>query len=457
MSTFDYVLGISDFSSGTVTFTSSPYSIGKGGYTPKVEDEDEAFVEEDISLRVTAGSVAGNLTKLREVQRLLLQSKRRQGNKALPKVFVFFKESASASQYRSEIFAGDAEWDSSALDREYWTGNTQWAEVRWKRGNWWEGPEAQIPLDNLNGSANTTGLTVYNVNDLSGTAPTKRVNYVHINAASVTGELDGLTRLELTNTTSSLRLYHIWVGHNYTDPANMIWFYDANSAAHSGTAIAASNASGGTYVRVTLSGAEADLLTWTLTGAQLDAFKGRMYKAIVRFQGGVETTVRFRFQLEYQGAKIWDSGMVSLAGAVYDTLLREIATLKMPPWIAGLSSQQPLDMVLRGYRQSGTASISIDSLQLVPVDGWRQIAYVGFGGTVNKRIMDDGIAETLYEDNGSGGSLTAPLVSYGRPITLRPGKDQRLYFQTHSQIQTTSAITRTLKVKVYYRPRRRSL
>jgi hypothetical protein len=362
MSTFDYVLGMSDFSSGTVYFagTASSFAIRKGGYSPRVAPDDEPTVEETLVARLTAGSAAGNLEELREVRRLLLQARRRQGNRTLPKVYVFFKQSASADQYRSEIVDGSAEFDASALDWEYWTQDTQYAEINWTRGNWWEGPEVQIPLTNLNGTANTSGLTVYNVNDLVGTAPTKRVNYVALAGTAIAGELDGLTRIEVKNTYSSNLLYHVWVGHNYTDPANLVWFYDANSATHTGGTATSAAASGGNYVTKDLvSGTETDMLTWSLSSAQLDAFAGRMYKAMMRFLLAFNTNVRYRLQLKWKNSAIWQSDLVSLAGAVYTTAIRELATMKT---VACWSNRSP-----RSGSACHPASVPRSSSRSVPV------------------------------------------------------------------------------------------
>lgn len=461
MSNFDYVLGLSDFSSGTVYFagSASTFAIRKGGYTPRVAPPDETTVEETIVVRLTGGSAPANLASLRTAQRLLLQASRRAGNKTLPRVFVFFKEHASATQYRSEITNGYAEWDSSALDWEYWTQQTQYAEINWTRGNWWEGPEAQLALTNPNGTATTSGLKVYNVNDLVGSSPNKRVNYVAITGTDVQGDLDGLTRIEIKNTYSTNLLYHIWIGHSYTNPATLTHFFDANSATHSGGTATSDAASGGNYVTVNLvSGTEADLLTWNLTSAQLDAFAGRWYKAMMRWFLTVGTAVRYRIRLKWKNSAIWESGLVSLSGAVYATIIRELATLKLPPWVAGLTNQDPISLVLRGYHTAGgTVAIAMDSMQMIPVDGWRQIAYVGYGGTLNHRVIDDGINGRLYEDNNAGGSIVGNLTSYGQPIALRPGKNQRLYIQTHSNVAESGPIDRTAEIKVYYRPRRRSL
>jgi hypothetical protein len=459
MSTFDYVLGVSDFTAGTVIFTSAPFQIARGGYTARVGPIKDATVEEDISLRIMGGSIEANSDNLSTLQDLLLQAERRRDNKTLNPVYLYYRQNGSADIWRSEILTGSAEWDDNALTLDNWVGNTQFANVEWQRENAWNGPEAQVALTNQNGTANTSGLAVYNANDEAGTAPALRVNYVTINAASVTGELDGLTRLELTNTFDDAReLYNVWIGQNYTDPLNADWIFEGEDATGGSVVAFGSSVSGGSYVSEDLaSGTETQLFSWDLTSAQLDAFAGRTYKLQVRFFSASPTLVRFRVGLKWRNTLIWQTGLVSLANSVYRTLIRDLATFKLPPWVAGLTEQDPLELVLRGYQTTGVdQTVRIDFIQLTPLDGWRHLAAVGYGYELDWRIVDDGITGALYADEG-GTARVGNLAGYGRPIALRPGVDQRLYFLMHSNSLDIAEVERSMTVKVYYRPRRRAL
>lgn len=459
MSTYNFVVAITDYTSGTVTFTSSPFALARGSYKPATADEAEPFVEEAFGFRVMAGSAEANLAQLRVLQGLLRQAGLAQKDRNLARVYFHFKENAGAAIYRSEIIKGLASWGETVLDREYWVNNTQFGEVEFTRHNWWEGPETQIPLSNTNGTDNTTGLNIFNTNDGAGSSPNDRVNYADIDGEDVDGTLDGLTRIELKNTYSSDLLYMVWIGQNFTDPVACKWFWDANAASYTGSSVSSALGSGNNYVNVALvSGTEADLLTWTIHSSELDGFAGRMYKAMLRLVSTFNTNVRYRIRLKWKNSTIWESGLVSLAGAVYATAIRELATFKLPPWVAGLSGQDSIQMILRGYHTAGgTITISIDSLQLTPVDGWRQLAYVGYGATVNMWITDDGINNRLYASNGSGTNVVGNLVGYGTPISLRPGVDQRLYFQFHSNVVNQAELDRVVQAKLYYRPRRHSL
>ena len=66
------------------------------------------------------------------------------------------------------------------------------------------------------------GLTVYNTNNGTGTAPNKRVNYVGIAGANVAGSIPTPPRIEITNTYSSgtTRLSNFWIGRSIDDTTN---------------------------------------------------------------------------------------------------------------------------------------------------------------------------------------------------------------------------------------------
>ena len=101
--------------------------------------------------------------------------------------------------------------------------------------------------------------------------------------------------------------------------------------------------------------------------------------------------------------------------------------------------------------------VNLDFLQITPLDGWRMLECAGYGVVENSRMIDDAMNETKYIDDGSGDNKAGILVGYGNPIHLYPGKDQRLYFLMHSHTANIAEILRTISVKLFYRPRRKTL
>ena len=96
--------------------------------------------------------------------------------------------------------------------------------------------------------------------------------------------------------------------------------------------------------------------------------------------------------------------------------------------------------------------MNIDFIQLTPADGYRELKTASYDVPYEYRIIDDGIGEYLYVDDGAGADKAGIMTGYGAPIQVWPGRNQRLYF-----LMNPDEIARTLSVKVFYRPRRRSL
>jgi hypothetical protein len=449
MTAIDYVIAITDGTT-TITLTSS-YSIR--AYAPRAADPAESTVTETIEI-LARGNAYNNLTNLRTLNALLYQAEQAQKNRDLARVYLTIKAGSSETTYRSEIVRARGEWGEDTLSLVRWTKGAQWAALFIERRNWWEGPEAQIPLTNGSSTGNTGGITVYNHDD----AGTGHDNFVSIAAAAVTGDLPAPTRLEMTNTyNAASRTYDLWIGHGYQiDTATFNHILEAEDGGAGDVNNA--GASGGKYLAVTLSNTlETTIRSWTITGAQLNAAKGRFFKAIARFADSTGlASVRYRLKVVWNVSTLWES-----AQAYPDTnraiIIRDLTTFRLPPWLEGLGSQDSVDLVLTGQVVTAPVTINLDFLQLTPVDGWRYIIPKGYGAPYNTRIVDDGIDGRIYVDDGAGASKAGIFIGYGSPIMLQPNKLQRLYFLQHSSSIDTAQIDRTLSIKLFYRPRRLTL
>jgi hypothetical protein len=315
-------------------------------------------------------------------------------------------------------------------------------DLNWERRNFWEGPQAQIPLSNPNGANNTSGLTVHNPG--SAAAPD---NYVAISGPAVDGDLPAATRLELVNTTASAidstnNTAMIWIGHNFTDPSGFTPFILDSSA----------------NVNIN-DAAEATVDTWSLTAGQLSAASGRPFKALVRLPNTTYNIAqtRFRLKLIWGGQTVWQQENQIIPDSTKGWIIRDIGLIRLPPWLPGVDSLDALGLHLTAQALPGASfSLGLDWMQLTPTDGWRTIKSV-YSIPQNNRLIDDGIEGRLYQDNGGGTARIGNLVGGGKAIVLQPGLDQRLYFLQHSTLAWQAASDRTLSVKLYYRPRRWSL
>jgi hypothetical protein len=455
MATFDYSLKISDGTT-TVTLTSTPFDIRE--YQPRVGTEEERTVSETCEVRVTDGTVANNLDEIRAVNKLLNQAKRAQKNRALAKVYLLWKSASAATEYRSEIKDGRAEWDAAALTLPYWRGDTQFVLIHWERVNYWEGPEAQLALTNPNGTGNTDGLTVYNCNDQDGASPNVRANYVDITGTAVLGDLPGVTRLELTNTyNSEAELYWVWIGQNVFTPSTFNHIIEGETASYGGDVINHASYSDGSAISRTFPGyVEQPLLKWDLTSALAEAALGRLHRITFRSTTMASWNVaRYRLKVTYNAAVVWETALVQ-PDNTYAFQIRNLFTIKLPPWLTGLTDLDGLTLELHGMKTiESPGDLIVDFIQLTPTDGYRELGVATYNVVYTERIVDDGINDRLYKDDGAGDEKAGIVIDYGAPIHVWPGRNQRLYFLMHGQ--NTAEIDRTLSVKLFYRPRRRSL
>lgn len=458
MATFDYVLKLSDGTT-TIILTSSPFAIRE--WQPKTGADDEFTVTETCEVRVTDGAVADNLVEMRAMNKLLIQAADAQRNRSLAKVYLIWKENTAGSEWRSEVKRGRAEWNPEATTLTYWRGDTQFVLLHWERVNYWEGAEAQLALTNPNGTNNTDGLTVYNCNDLTGASPNNRANYVDITGTAVLGDIPGATRMEITNTYNvAADLSHLWIGQNIFTPSSFDHWIEGEEAT-GGTVVSGgewTNYSNSGFIRDTATGSETKLLSWTLSDAQVVAAGGRLHRITFRSTSMANWNVfRFRLKIAYYGVPVWQSDLVQPDSA-YALSIRNLFTVKIPPWLGGMTSLDGLDLELYGNAEiESPGYLEIDYIQLTPTDGYREIHTATYSIPYGTRIMDDGINDVLYIDDGAGVDKAGILTSYGAPIHVWPGRNQRLYFLMHANTTGTSEIVRTISVKLYYRPRRRTI
>ena len=161
----------------------------------------------------------------------------------------------------------------------------------------------------------------------------------------------------------------------------------------------------------------------------------------------------WRVKLDANSLPLYISGRTK-PDVNYGLIIRDLVTFNLPPWLRGETNQMALDFVIQCQQESGSGYVlNCDTMYLIPADGWRYIQtnhYVDTG----ERLVDDGINDTVYVDDGAGDDKHSACVGYGNAIMLEPGKLQRLYFLMHSTSAFTAEVDRYLTVKLFYRPRR---
>lgn len=301
---------------------------------------------------------------------------------------------------------------------------------------YWEGPEAQIPLTNENGTANTTGLVVYNTNDMTGTAPTKRVNYVKMAAASVLGSIPTPPRIEITNTYSNgqARLSNIWIGRAIDEAAYpLTWFLDQTMALNQ------------------VLDTEAQISLTTLTTAFLNGANGGHYRVFTKMASGYQD-LRLNAGL-YFPASVALTPMQKAPEVVTGLNgIVDLGTLQIPPWLPNMRGQTEIGLRIGGRRPGGF-NVTLYDIFLFPANAFRQLIPRGYGIATGIRLVDDGITDTVWTDGWTPAGKSGHYSGYGELITLVPGKDQRLLFLNNTM---TSGVddAQTMTIKLFYRPRR---
>jgi hypothetical protein len=323
----------------------------------------------------------------------------------------------------------------------------------------WEGELTQIPLTNAYATDDLAGIQVDNTDDATYDCT------VTINPEDVEGDIPAPIRLEmqLDYNSGSRASKYFWISHNVnSDPANFPWVLEAESAV-GGTPGAFATNSGGSRNTIPVTAIETDILTWTLTAAQMAYAAGNLFHVLMRFSTDDDTDTYYRLRIDDSTGvyTFWEGEQVQFS-AQYALLVRDMGVIRLPPWrMAEGSKNTALNLVLTVQSVAGTSyNAVLDCLYLMPVDSFRFIHLNGAVG-FQHRMVDDQIENDLYVNTVLVLSPNSPRecsgIALGTPILLHPGKTQKLYFQSHASAANVSPIDMDHLVKIYYRPLRIAL
>ena len=383
---------------------------------------------------VLLGNRATILAAKDTLDAILSDARQAQLDLSLSKVYVEI-ETDGTNYLRSEVIDGKLTTESDFFDRV--ARNHAPVRLWLKRKNYWEGAEAQIPLTNENGTANTTGLVVYNTNDMTGTPPTQRVNYVKMLAANVTGSIPTPPRIEITNTYSNgtARLSNIWIGRAIDDATYpLTWFLDQ------------------TMTLNTAASTEQQISLTTLTTAFLNGANGAHFRVFTKSPTWSYQDLRLNAALYFPASVALTPMQKAPEVMMWGGGVTDLGTLQIPPWLPNQRGQTEIGLRIAG-RRTGGFNITLSDIFLFPAKAFRQLIPRGYGIATGIRLVDDGITETVWTDGWTPAGKTGHYSGYGDLITLVPGKDQRLLFLSNSDTGGT-ADDQTKSIKVFYRPRR---
>jgi hypothetical protein len=424
-----------DFAGGTTGIKGSTYF----PMPPTGQDR----VAETIEL-VGSGTAAQIRAAVNSIERLIVKARLRQSLDVGTKVYLEYKPVASDTLYRSEVYDGRLTWsDEPGARRLDWMGTQTLMALFVERAPWWEGPESELQISAAGQAAATGGRTLTN----DGIS-----NWLQVAAAQVLGTLPAPVRLRLVNATASAIFYRdLYLGLNiYGAPTTFGHLLQGEGRdAGFGTVQASGSASGGQYVRLTLTNTGSYAVQWLLPAAMMAA-GGRWFRLVMRLAssppaGGV--VVRPSLWESSGTSRLWIGQETTLAAGVE---LHDLGAIPVPPGAFDATAGRVL---LKFWCEmlSGTGNLDIDYIALVPLDGFRHLHQIG--GVVN---AGDSIELDECEDRAytlEGGLKYGIVEKWGSGIFLEPNVGQRLVLAEVSATGT-APITHTFTAQLWYRPRR---
>lgn len=435
-------------------------------YVPESSESDEVTESASILLQDT-GIVPLAYLRLafRDINLALVQAEERKKNtKAFP-VYLVIQPDTQSDIYRSEIISGKVSYAESTLLSD-WNSGKHKITIAWTRKNFWEGnTELSATVSNANGSdSGTSGLAVYPVNDRYGTAPTQRDNTLVVGCDY--GDLPTPCRVEMKcvsipgSPTREIVLNSIRVYNNvYSDPANLENEFTGEGGTGGTTKPVSADSnkySGGYFQELSVTTTEALLISWNISTAHTARMRGN-YFAIAGLFALTTNNSQLRIKVSHYSSVIYTGPLITVPSGVTACI---IDTVRLPPGIGELNTLNGITISIYGKSLTGgTTTLSLDSLFLLPVDGWLSVNTLDASFTKlypNDFVTYDGNYNVAYYTAASG-NLKSPLGKSGQ-IMLYPSRYNKFIFNFFSISDSTYGyLSCYVMVKVWYRPRRRTL
>lgn len=394
---------------------------------------------------IGSGTEAQIRAAVNSIERMLEGARRRAELGTGARVWLEYRPVASDSYFRSEVYDGRVVWSDEPGTRRMKDASPI---VRYalliERAPWWEGPEVELAIS-TNGNAAATGGRPITNDGIS--------NWVQVANTQVEGTLPAPVRMRLTNTIGSAQYFRdFYLGLNaFGNPTGFGHLMQGeNRVAGYGTSHSNANASGGSFVRVSVGTAGAYALAFQVASA-LTAAGGRWFRLVLR-AGAVAMPSGITVRPE-----IWDaSGLNPLWVGTAQVLrsgvdLHDLGSVPFPPG-AWDTAYGEVRLLLWMQAASGTPTVEVDYIALLGTDGYRQMVQVGNQVGNGDHVEFDEIEGRHYVLT-TGGVRSPLFVARGPGLRVWPGVTQRLVVV--EGLATGSApISHTFTARLWYRPRR---
>jgi len=265
------------------------------------------------------------------------------------------------------------------------------------RDNYWEGAEVSIPLSNPHGTNVTTGLVVDNQYHVAS----GKYNYALVNGSAIEGEIPSPATVKIKNNDPSYgySLGKIVVGQEaaYDLQPGDTWL--EGSLASSGMmygSVADAAASNGAYGLVQWSGTIGyEILYWVMQEEVAARFAGKLVRPVLRMFNTITTD-------DY-----WIRVVVKQGDAVEKTRWQKIELYKklqvlpavhIPPKDLKSAEMSDVRICIEMQRNAtGTHTFTIDDIDLIPIDGYREYAGLGTNGLMfAETLVDEPVLDLIY-------------------------------------------------------------
>jgi len=428
-------------------------------YFPNTASKGDRDITETATVNLTGTPVA-ILAITNGIERFFDQARSRAALGVGTRIYVEYKPVSSQSYYRSEILDGKILWsDDSAKRRlETTTGTAtvqigvMWQRRVWADGTSWEdSTELEIGLVSKATTIETVnGVTIHDHNDST------HGNWVEIDNLEIIGTGAAPVRISMQNTSGSDQDYaNIYIATNaHSNPQNFAHVIEGEATTSGGSTNSDTGSSNGSYQSATISGSGTGF-AFDLSTTQVRAGAGRDFQLIARLVSIPTAPI-------YVTPMIKDAaGLIPLASGLEVSVnstdtpwqLVRLGALPIPPGAVDADSLSGAVLYL-ALRCDTSDAFAIDFIQLTPTESLRHLYQRGYSVASNEYIEDDGISNMAHIT--SSGVKYPIVIQKGSPVKVWPQTTQRIYFLFDTSSGSVP-ITASMKVKMYYRPRRHSV
>ncbi|MCK4302635.1 MAG: hypothetical protein KAY24_00140 [Candidatus Eisenbacteria sp.] len=286
-------------------------------------------------------------------------------------------------------------------------------------------------------------------------------NWVAVAAANITGVISAPCEVRIKNQESSGRSYRAHIGLNaFSTPGTFQHVLEGQDKAYANGGAGATaeiTSSGGKYQPITVPTAEAQILRWDLTSAQLNAFAGGYFRMMARFHTLPNNDVYIRPKVTFPAGApttvVSECKLVHLNTTYYT---QSLGVVQLPPWLIGTTDFYPCSLTFYGYADV-ERTLNLDCIFLMPLDGHQVLEPKGYGFAEDVTLVSSGILGEIWTEGWDTGGKTGHYIAYGPHLHIHPGKDQRFYFVVFGSASASHVIDRRHQIIIKYRPRRLTL